>query len=156
MTVEPSSGVHRHAIREQLGRILASPEFHATDKMRGFLRFVVEEKLAGRSHRLKGYTVAVEVFGRGEDFDAANDPIVRIQAGRLRRALERYYLVASTPSSSTSQRVDTSRDSRSRSSQSALTTQTPRPRRRGISFWPVRPSRWFRWMTWREIRSSSF
>ena len=94
MTVEPSSGVHRHAIREQLGRILASPEFHATDKMRGFLRFVVEEKLAGRSHRLKGYTVAVEVFGRGEDFDAANDPIVRIQAGRLRRALERYYLVA--------------------------------------------------------------
>jgi adenylate cyclase len=94
MTVEPSSGVHRDAIREQLGRILASPEFHATDKMRGFLRFVVEEKLAGRSHRLKGYTVAVEVFGRGEDFDAANDPIVRIQAGRLRRALERYYLVA--------------------------------------------------------------
>jgi adenylate cyclase len=33
------------------------------------------------------------VFGRGEDFDATNDPIVRIQASRLRRALERYYLV---------------------------------------------------------------
>lgn len=92
--VEPSSGLHRDAIRGQLDRILASPEFHATDKMRGFLRFVVEEKLAGRSHRLKGYTVAVEVFGRSEDFDATNDPIVRIQAGRLRRALERYYLVA--------------------------------------------------------------
>jgi adenylate cyclase len=92
-TVDPSSGLDHDAIRRQLGRILASPEFHATDKMRDFLRFVVEEKLAGRSHRLKGYTVAVEVFGRGEDFDAANDPIVRIQAGRLRRALERYYLV---------------------------------------------------------------
>jgi len=62
--------------------------------MRDFLRFVVEEKLGGRSHRLKGYTIAVEVFGRSEDFDATNDPIVRIQAGRLRRALERYYLVA--------------------------------------------------------------
>jgi adenylate cyclase len=92
-TADPSSGLDHDAIRRQLGRILSSPEFHATDKMRDFLRFVVEEKLAGRSHRIKGYTVAVEVFGRGEDFDATNDPIVRIQAGRLRRALERYYLV---------------------------------------------------------------
>jgi adenylate cyclase len=93
-TVEPSSGFDHDAIRRQLERILASPEFHATDKMRAFLRFVVDEKLAGRTHRLKGYTVAVEVFGRAKDFDATNDPIVRIQAGRLRRALERYYLVA--------------------------------------------------------------
>lgn len=92
-SVDPSSGLDRDAIRAQLDRILASPELHATDKMRDFLRFVVEEKLAGRSHRIKGYTVAVEVFGRAEDFDATNDPIVRIQAGRLRRALERYYLV---------------------------------------------------------------
>jgi adenylate cyclase len=92
-TTEPSSGLDPDAIVQQLGRILSSPEFHATDKMRDFLRFVVEEKLAGRSHRIKGYTVAVNVFGRGEDFDATNDPIVRIQAGRLRRALERYYLV---------------------------------------------------------------
>lgn len=87
------SGLSHDAIRAQLDRILASPEFHATDKMRDFLRFVVEEKLAGRAHRLKGYTIAIEVFGRGDDFDAAHDPIVRIQAGRLRRALERYYLV---------------------------------------------------------------
>lgn len=92
--VEPSSGLYPAAIRQQLDRILASPEFHATDKMRDFLRFVVEEKLAGRSHKLKGYTIALEVFGRGEDFDATNDPIVRIQAGRLRRALDRYYLAA--------------------------------------------------------------
>ncbi len=92
-TVDSRSGLPHTEVRAQLDRILASPEFHATDKMRDFLRFVVEEKLAGRSHRLKGYTIAVNVFGRGEDFDAANDPIVRIQAGRLRRALERYYLV---------------------------------------------------------------
>ena len=62
-TVEPSSGLALDAIRRQLDRILASPEYHATDKTRAFLRFVVEEKLAGRSHRLKGYTIAVEVFG---------------------------------------------------------------------------------------------
>ena len=81
------------AIREQLDRILEHVEFQATDKMREFLRYVVEETLAGRSERIKGFSVAVEVFGRNSDFDAANDPVVRIQAGRLRRAIERYYLV---------------------------------------------------------------
>jgi adenylate cyclase len=95
-TIEPRSGLPVAAIREQLARILASPEFQATDKMRDFLRFIVDEKLAGRSGRLKGYTVALAVFGRDENFDATNDPIVRIQAGRLRRALERYYLTAGT------------------------------------------------------------
>lgn len=82
------------AIRAQLKRILAHREFHATEKMRDFLRFVVEQALAGNARQLKGYTIATEVFGRDEDFDAAHDPVVRIQAGRLRRALERYYLVA--------------------------------------------------------------
>jgi adenylate cyclase len=54
----------------------------------------VEETLAGRADRLKGYTVATAVFERDESFDAQADPVVRIEAGRLRRALERYYLVA--------------------------------------------------------------
>ena len=77
-----------------MNRILGHAEFHATDKMRDFLRFVVEETLAGRSEHIKGFTVASEVYGRNANFDPAQDPIVRIQAGRLRRAMERYYLVA--------------------------------------------------------------
>ncbi len=92
--VEPRSGLSHDAIQTQLNRILASRDFHATDRVRDFLRFVVEETLAGRADQLKGYNVATQVFERGEDFDPAQDPIVRIQAGRLRRALERYYLVA--------------------------------------------------------------
>jgi adenylate cyclase len=82
------------AIRAQLERILGHRDFEATERTRDFLRFVVEETLAGRANRLKGYTIAIEVFGRPKDFDANLDPIVRIQAGRLRRALEHYYLVA--------------------------------------------------------------
>ncbi|UCG89240.1 MAG: hypothetical protein JSW71_12150 [Gemmatimonadota bacterium] len=84
----------RDEIRGQLERILGHSEFDATDRLREFLRFVVTETLAGRAFRLKGYTIATEVFGRPKDFDAASDPIVRVEAGRLRRALERYYLVA--------------------------------------------------------------
>ncbi len=53
----------------------------------------MEETLSGRSDTLKGYTIAVRVFGRAEESDLNQDPIVRIQAGKLRRDLERYYLV---------------------------------------------------------------
>ena len=82
------------AIRLQLARILDSAEFRASDKQRKFLSFVVDETLAGRASQLKGYTVAVAVYGRSETFDPQVDPIVRVEAGRLRRALERYYLTA--------------------------------------------------------------
>ena len=92
--LELSSGLSHDAIRTQLNRILSSREFHATDRIRDFLRFVVEETLTGRADQLKGYTIATQVFDRDKDFDAALDPVVRIQAGRLRRSLERYYLVA--------------------------------------------------------------
>ncbi|KQV33183.1 hypothetical protein ASE37_19135 [Rhizobium sp. Root268] len=57
------------------------------------LRYVVTETLEGRSTHIKAYTVAVDVFRR-TNFDAQNDPVVRIEAARLRRDLERYYLMA--------------------------------------------------------------
>ena len=90
----PPENISVDSIRNQLQRILASPEFTATDSQRKFLNFVVLETLAGNSDRIKGFTVATSVFGRRDDFDQAIDPIVSIQANKLRRALERYYLVA--------------------------------------------------------------
>lgn len=80
--------------RDQLRRILDSPAFDATDRDRRFLSYVVEESLAGRADRIKAYTVALEVFGRDASFDPQTDPIVRVEAGHLRRALDRYYLTA--------------------------------------------------------------
>ena len=65
-----------------------------SDRLKSFLRFVVEETLAGRADRLKAYTIALEVLGRDESFDPQNDPVVRMEAGKLRRRLERYYLGA--------------------------------------------------------------
>jgi adenylate cyclase len=80
-------------IRNELERIVASPEFPGVGRCAAFLNYVVQEVLAGRAKRLKGYSVAIEVFGRQEGF-TQDDPVVRIEAGRLRRALERYYLIA--------------------------------------------------------------
>jgi len=82
------------AIKMQLERILKSAEFRATDKQRKFLSFVVDESLEDRASQLKGYTIAVDVYERTEKFDPQADPIVRLEAGRLRRALENYYLKA--------------------------------------------------------------
>ena len=56
-------------VRNQLARILASPSFEAAERNRKFLSFVVEQTIEGRAERIKAYTIATEVFGRGKDFD---------------------------------------------------------------------------------------
>lgn len=84
----------REAVLTQLDRILRSSDFDASARNRAFLRYVVNETLAGRSEYIKGYTIAQEVFHRDPDFDPQLDPVVRIEASRLRRSLERYYLTA--------------------------------------------------------------
>lgn len=78
-------------VAEQLDRILASKAFRQADRLKRFLTFIVEETLAGRGERLKEFVVGVEVFGKPESFDPRNDPIVRVQARRLRAQLARYY-----------------------------------------------------------------
>jgi TolB-like protein len=78
-------------VREALARILESAKFDASPRSRRFLAYVVEETLAGRADRIKAFSIATDVFGRGADFDAHADPIVRLEAVRLRRALEHYY-----------------------------------------------------------------
>ena len=79
---------------DELRRILSSADFPATARNRRFLEFVVTESLAGRAGDISAYTVATRVIGRPPDFDAACDPIVRIEARRLRRDLETYYLMS--------------------------------------------------------------
>ncbi len=78
-------------IRSSLEHVLASPDFKGTPQQVALLKYVVAQSLAGNSDRIKGYTVATEVFGRREDFDQNIDPIVSIQAARLRLALDHYY-----------------------------------------------------------------
>ncbi|OAV50589.1 adenylate cyclase [Rhizobium sp. WYCCWR10014] len=80
-------------ISEQLERVISSPEFPGVGRAAAFLRYVVSETLEGRGNRIKAYSIAIEVFGRDPGF-TQDDPVVRIEAGRLRRSLERYYLVA--------------------------------------------------------------
>jgi TolB-like protein len=79
-------------IRAQLARILASQDFAAAEGARKLLSYVVTQALAGHADLLKEYTLATEVFGRDASFDPKINPAVRVEAGRLRRRLEHYYL----------------------------------------------------------------
>ena len=81
-----------NAIRRQVERILEGQTFVGSKQLSKFLQFVVEEALAGRDADLKAYTIGVEVFGRGDDFDPQSDSIVRVEASRLRQKLREYYL----------------------------------------------------------------
>lgn len=78
-------------VRAALERIVVSNVFHSSPQMASFLSFVVEAVLDGKSGSIKGYTIGVEVLRRDSKFDPQLDPIVRVEATRLRRALERYY-----------------------------------------------------------------
>jgi len=72
--------------------ILSSRTFARSGRLRAFLNYVVECALAGKAGQLKGYTIGIDVFGRPVGFDAGSDPIVRVQAGKLRKLLDQYYV----------------------------------------------------------------
>ena len=79
------------AVRAQLDRILASDLFSRSERLSKFLRYVVEETLRGDGGGLKEATIARELYQRDHDFDTATDPIVRVDARRLRDKLREYY-----------------------------------------------------------------
>ena len=87
LMIEPSDA----EIRAMLERVVASASFSKSPQLVSFLRFVVETVLAGHGRQIKGYTIATDALGRDARFNPQTDPIVRVEAGRLRRALDHYY-----------------------------------------------------------------
>jgi len=79
------------AVREQLARLLSSPQFLQTPRVSAFLRLVVELALEGRAGETKEFVIATEVYRRSVDFDLKLDSIVRVEATRLRARLDEYY-----------------------------------------------------------------
>jgi TolB-like protein/Flp pilus assembly protein TadD len=78
-------------VEGQLERVLGSVSFRQVDRLKRFLKFIVSEALAGRGDQLKEYVIGVQVFDKDSSFDPRADPIVRVQARRLRARLVRYY-----------------------------------------------------------------
>jgi serine/threonine-protein kinase len=79
------------ALREHLQTILASPGFANADRLRRFLQFAVDAHMKGESGQIKEYVLGREVFDRDDNYDPRLDPIVRVEARRLRQRLAEYY-----------------------------------------------------------------
>jgi serine/threonine-protein kinase len=78
-------------VHVELDRVLTSRELRGSKALGDLLRYCVQQTLANNIPQLKEYWIGVNVFRRGEEFDPAADPIVRVQARRLRHKLEAYY-----------------------------------------------------------------
>lgn len=88
----PETGTYDRAkVLAELEDILSSPVFRSADRCKEFLRYVVLNKLDGHTERLKERVIGTEVFHRAPGYATGDDPVVRVQAGEVRRRLERYY-----------------------------------------------------------------
>ncbi|NEI96436.1 tetratricopeptide repeat protein [Rhizobium ruizarguesonis] len=77
--------------RMEAERLLADPRLHVSERHRAFLKYIIDARFEGRSGAVKAYSVAIDVFNRPPSFNPSSDPIVRIEATRLREALQKYY-----------------------------------------------------------------
>lgn len=87
----PLEDEKKQQILHELDNILESRFFRSAGRCKQFLRYVVQHKLNGPSEPLKERTIGVEVFERRHDYATGDDPVVRVQAGEVRRRLEQYY-----------------------------------------------------------------
>src|SRR5713226_1126829 len=76
---------------KQIDTLVASKELHGADSLCKLLRYLANHALDFPGEPLKEYKIATEVFGRSSDFDPQLDSIIRVQAGRLRSKLVKYY-----------------------------------------------------------------
>lgn len=78
-------------IHNALDRVVNSPEFNGSKRSIQILKYIVEKHLKGEGKQINGTTIAQDVLNAGVDFDPSTNPIVRVQAGRLRKLLSEYY-----------------------------------------------------------------
>jgi hypothetical protein len=89
--MDPSGPISTDMVLDALERVTTSPGLRRSPQLTAFLSYVVHEELAGRGDRIKSYTIATDALGRASSFDPARDPIVRVEARRLRSELDGYY-----------------------------------------------------------------
>jgi hypothetical protein len=88
----------RNTVLLEIEKILASPFFRNAARSKQFLKYVVEHQLEGHPEQLKERTIGTEVFLRPSGYATGDDPVVRVQAGEVRRRLEQYYQAATEDS----------------------------------------------------------
>ena len=87
----PIEGPEKTAILHELDSVLNSTFFRGSERSKQFLSYVVHHRLKGNHERLKERTIGADLFERPAGYSTGDDPIVRVQAGEVRRRLGQYY-----------------------------------------------------------------
>ena len=85
-----SLSITPETVRAELRRIITSRHFRTSKRSQQFLQYVVEQKLLGNESLIKERLIGIDVFGRDCNYATGDDPVVRVQAGEVRRRLELY------------------------------------------------------------------
>jgi len=88
---EPQSKAKTETVKACLAKMLQTDIFARAERQKRLLAYLISQTLAGHCDRLKGYTIAIDVFDRSSDFDPTVEPIVRVEMARLRAKLREYY-----------------------------------------------------------------
>lgn len=96
---DPENADRRQAILQELEHVLHGKHFRNSGRAKQFLQFIVDRTLDGHSEDLKERTIGAELFRRSPDYSTGDDPVVRVQAGLVRRRLEQHYQEPHDPSS---------------------------------------------------------
>ncbi|MEN0087471.1 MAG: hypothetical protein AAF737_03445 [Pseudomonadota bacterium] len=94
MASEPTPNVSKpgpSAEADAVARVLASQSLAKSERARTLLSYLYDKHVSGEADQVKGFTIAMDVFGRDENFDPNNDALVRVHMGRLRDLLANYY-----------------------------------------------------------------
>jgi TolB-like protein len=86
-----SENLSEQEVRAELERLLQSAPFLQSGRLGRFLRFAIENALAGNADQLKEYVIGTEVYDRKPPYHPSQDSIVRTEARRLRAKLKEYY-----------------------------------------------------------------
>lgn len=77
--------------RDLVQKIVSSNDFRRAPRLREFLQYVVDRKLASAPHEATESVIGHRVFGRPAHYNTGEDSIVRTEARLLRQRLERYF-----------------------------------------------------------------
>jgi hypothetical protein len=87
----PIGEMEKSEVLRELETILSSPPFRSSSRSKQFLSYVVQHRLDGHDELLKERSIGTDLFHRPPDYATGDDPVVRVQAGEVRRRLEQYH-----------------------------------------------------------------
>jgi hypothetical protein len=77
--------------QQHLKEVIEGAAFKASHRSGQFLKYIVDQAIAGHFESLKERVIGIELFGRSPTYDTGEDAIVRVTASDVRKRLLQHY-----------------------------------------------------------------